>query len=497
VIQPRAIHTVDEFQSILSEAVTHRQHVVASVPWSISLLGLYAFSAISLPVPASNGEDDDRQPPITIAICRDEHMLRLNMDILRHSGFNQPEVALLDANQMPHEEREVTKWLNLGRTRLLLMTPDTFTSLRFLSVLARLNIRLIVVEDAHQLMPSFNSTKGNEDYTRLSATLKRFVQLPSVCLLAGPLGNNRMVALAEMMGLPVSMLCRFPSPLASIAFKVHMPITAHQQLGQIMALVTGDGARRTSSSAHKGNSALYVSESGPVTIRVSDTKIAFKLSAMLEDALPDNIPVLQYPAAKGQPQVDPREFRQRWLTAKRGVLIDSSPPGRLLSPSPQAATHTLIYWELPNNLDLLLMDGLRRREMPDSSKRPSVEDAAKSMDEGLAESAVTNIHVFYNRERYQEAYEYLGRGLRAWGAQSVHAEAAVKQSQRFNPMMDAKQALMMVKDWCLTDECRMVTFAQRAGYPEPGPCGQCDHCEDHPTPVKGFFRKVVKQVLYS
>lgn len=494
MIQPRAIHTVDEFQSILSEAVTHRQHVVASVPWSISLLGLYAFSAISLPVPASNDEEDDRQPPITIAICRDEHMLRLNMDILRHSGFNQPEVALLDANQMPHEEREVTKWLNLGRTRLLLMTPDTFTSLRFLSILARLNIRLIVVEDAHQLMPSFNSTKGNEDYTRLSATLKRFVQLPSVCLLAGPLGNSRMVALAEMMGLPVSMLCRFPSPLVSIAFKVHMPITAHQQLGQIMALVTGDGNRPISN----GNAiALSASESGPVTIRVSDKKIAFKLAAMLEDALPDTIPVLQYPAAKGQPQVDPREFRQRCLTAKRGVLIDSSPAGRLLSPSPQAATHTLIYWELPNNLDMLLMDGLRRREMPDDSKHSSPEDVAISVDEGLTESAVTNIHVFYNRERYQEAYEHLGRGLRAWGAQSAHAVTTAKQSQRFNPMMDAKQALMMVKDWCLADECRMVTFAQRAGYPAPGPCGQCDHCEDHPTPVKGFFRKVVKQVLYS
>lgn len=482
MIQPRAIQTAEDFQAALTEAISQSQpqHVVASVPWSMSLLGLYAFSAIHLPIDDSSSTSDRSQAPLTIAICRNAAMVALNMDILRHSGLAEPAIAHLEPNQMPHEEREVMGWLNHGRVRLLLMTPEAFTHLRFLSILARLNIRLLVVEDAQQLLAPPKEADG---YDRLAATLKRFVKLPSVCLLSGPLGANRSIALAEALELPSAVLYRFPTPLASLALHVHTPLTAHQQLSQLLELVVG------SSSTKSANQGLRpAAEAGPVIIRVRDPKMAFQIAAMLEEALPSAIPVWQTASLGNSPQtasapprqkklLDIRELRKTFLASDRGILVDGGVPGRLLVPSPHVATHTWIYWELPMSLDHLVMDGLRARSTPTGQPVP-----APGSDDLRDPSTLrlTHSHVFYNRERYAEAHARLGN--------------------RSPSSLGGQQALALLKDWALADECRLVGLASRLGYPLPGPCGQCDGCQqlaNSATPISGFFRRTLKQVLYS
>ncbi len=446
MVQPITIPTTEAFQALLLETVSQQQHLVASVPWAISPLNLYAFAALSM-------------QGVALAVCLDSDMLRLNMDILQHSGFAAPEVMMLDTVLMPHEERSVLEALNRGRVRLLLTTPESFASLRLLSALARLDLSMILIEDAHHLLPG---GWGDTRYRKLAATLRRFKDLPSMVLLTGPLGPIRMVSLAEQLALSPVQLCQFPISLDGLALHVHKPLTRHQQLGQLSDLLAGR-------SGADGKPSVLPSpvEAGAVIIRVRDPKEAFRISAVLDQLAIE--PVWLYPASatgggsNTLTHPDPRELRHHIRQAKTGVLVDASPPGRFLSLSPEAGQHTIIYWDLPPQLDALLMDGVTTRN-----------DA--------------EIHVFYNRELLDEA----SRGLLPRKFHNREQPEMV-----FDPAQQARQALMDMKNWCLTDECRTVTLARLTGLPVPGPCGQCDACTHHPTPARGFMNKVLKHLLYS
>ncbi len=449
-ITPRLIPSAEAFQACLLESLEQKLPLVGGFPPHVSQLSLYAFTALNW-------------RGLVVSVCLDEAQLELNMDILRLSGFEEPEVTLLHEGLMPHQQRAVYENLNQNRVKLLLTTPESFASVRFLAALARLPLTLLVVEDAQNLVPGF---KAAGRYRPVVNAIQRMDPLPPLCLLTGPMGPRWHWQILDALGAEGGLFCQYAPPegssLASIRFQVHPCLTRHQQFSQLGYWVSQD--------------------SGSVLVRADDNSTAFRLGAALDQL--GITPVWLDPFARlvppGMEPPDPRIVRQARKTSPQSALVSVGYPTRFWGANPNTP-HTVLWWELPTHLGDVLWDAL---SVP----------AAKT-----ATQASMTLHLCYSKDgladswqRMQRDTRYQNQQLPRSSSEGSSANASVSYRQ------GVQQALEAVRDWYFSEEsCRLVSLARFMDWPltfsNPSQltCGQCDVCQQQQHGPVGFLARIL------
>ncbi|MFN8614834.1 MAG: hypothetical protein U0003_02845 [Vampirovibrionales bacterium] len=453
-ISPRPISSAEDFQACLFESLQQQLPLVAALPPYLSQLSLYAFTAMNW-------------RGLVVAVCLDQAQLELNLDILRHSGFEEPEIALLHNGLMPHQQRALYEHLNQNRIKLLLTTADAFASVRFMATLARLSVALLVVEDAHNLLPGFGAAPC---YKPLASALKRLSPLPPLCLLTGPMGPRWHWQILQDLGASGGVFCQYHTltsqqALSAVSLQTHACLTRQYQYSQLSQWVGAlPGHHQT--SAHQPGATLIRTRQAPTAFRIGGTLDHIGIDPVWLD------PFAQL-APPGLEPPDPRSVRRWRKDSPTGALVSVGYPTRFWAANP--STHnTVVWWDMPTHLGDVLWDALL---------------AGQTHAEG---SEKTTVHVCYSKESLAERRQELQKI-----PTRIALEPQPTEPTGLNSRQRAQQALEDVSQWCLSHECRLTSLARYMDWPlqfghpnEPETfhqltCGHCDVCLGHQGLLKG------------
>ncbi|WP_373532316.1 hypothetical protein [Vampirovibrio sp.] len=432
----------DTYQRRFLEAVSNRQHLIASFPLGHPVVSLYALAGMM-----GNG--------MVVAVCPSGRQIRRNLEYFKSAGFRFPDVAFLDGTQMPHEERSVQKEINHNRVKLLYITPDRFVSLTFLEVLVHTPINFMVVEEADRLLPS---TPGHAHYRRFyEEGLLQLRQLPPMALLIPPLPPARFRELSERLELPSYQSIQCPPLVEGVELQVLRLLTEHQKF---MALTD-----KLSGSPGKGKLGK-LDGAGATLIQTAYPAQAEKLGASLLDYGFDSVWITHF---KKTPK-EQAQILEMANTRLNAIVVNAGSDTRYWSPSPESNPR-LVFWTPPASVEDVFMQVFRQTQ---------------SMQAAYGQQHVMKGLIFHTKEDYQASLKRL-RYSRALDEAEVQSKS---------------HALKHYRHWALSENCRLQSLAayyQGASVIELPPCRVCDRCQANQGKAvasEPVFRKLIKHWIF-
>ena len=453
------VASVDAFQQILFDEVIAGHNIAGAFPLTQSLLSAYAFTALSL-------------PGMTMVVCQDANQIQLNCDTLSLAGVVYPEVAILDGTQTPHLVRDTYEAINQRKTRLLFVTPKMMGTLPFIQMMTHTTVSLIVVEEAQYLLPIFRET----ELLPIVEHLHRLRTIPPLCLFSGPVPSDAMGYFAALF--PARKLNAYQMELGLLQARcvVHRMINQRQKFGRLQQLLL-----------HPPNA--LDKPLMPTVIITADEASAFQVVTGLDQL--DIEPVYLYPSELSH--VDNRLLREKIRQGQELVLVSHQVTGRFLVPGDDIP-YRVVYWNMPESLPILYswMAGGCKESERTSSISPSENDPT-----AINLPKVT-VEVFYTKEDFKQQQEGLTRQ-----PVKLHTKKHLPlvESLIDNRREYQRQSLDGVRQFCLSDNCRVVDLAQSVGvalqFDTQYTCGWCDFCQGSTSPMNaGFLMKGLQRLLY-
>lgn len=432
----------DTDQRRFLDAVSNRQHIIASFPLGYPVVSLYALAGMM-----GNG--------MVVAVCPSSRQIRWNLEYFKSAGFRFPDVAFLDGTQMPHEERSVQKEINHNRVKLLYITPDRFVSLTFLEVLVHTPINFLLVEEADRLLPSM---PGHAHYRRFyEEGLLQLRQLPPMALLIPPLPPARFRELGARLGLPSYQLIQSAPLVEGVEVQVKRLLTEHQKFISLTDNLSGSPGKGKLGKLH---------ETGSTLIQAAYPAQAEKLGASLLDYGFESVWITHFKKSpKEQAQI--LDIANTRLNA---IVVNAGSDMRYWSP-PQEARPRLVFWTPPASVEDVFMQVFRQ---------------AQSMQAGYGRQHLMKGIIFHTKEDYQASLKRLRYSR-------VLDEAEV---------LSKNQTLKHYRHWVLSEDCRLQSLAayyQGASVIELPPCGACDRCQANQGKAstrEPVLRKLLKRWIF-
>lgn len=427
----------DTYQRRFLEAVTQRQHLIASFPLGYPVVSLYALAGMM-----GNG--------MVVAVCPNSRQIRRNLEYFKSAGFRFPDVAFLDGTQMPHEERSVQKEINHNRVKLLYITPERFISLTFLEILVHTPINFMVVEEAERLLPAMS---GHTHYRRFyEEGLLQLRRLPPMALLVPPLPPARFRELSQTLGLPAYQSIQCPPLIESVEIQAHRLLTEHQKFTYLTDKLAG--------SPGKGKLGR-LDGSGSVLIQAAYPAQAEKLGASLLDYGFESVWITHF---KKTPK-EQAQILEIANTRMNAIVVNAGSDTRYWSPPPEASPR-LVFWTPPASVEDVFMQVFRQTQ---------------SIQAGYGERHFMKGLIFHTKEDFQAGLKRL-RHSRALDTGEIQNKT---------------QALKHYRRWVLSEECRLQSLAayyQGASMIDLPPCGVCDRCQAKTGQLAGS-ESVVQKLL--
>ncbi len=409
----------DTYQKRFLEAVTNKQHLIASFPLGYPVVSLYALAAMM-----GGG--------MVVAVCPSARHIRRNLEYFRSAGFKFPDVAFLDGTQVPHEERSVEKEINHNRVRLLYTTPERFVSLTFLKILVHSPINFMVVEEADRLLPSMS---GHALYRRFyEEGLHQLRQLPPMVLLVPPLPPARFRELGEQLQFPAYQSIQCPPLMESVEVQVKSMFTEHQKFSYLTDKLAGSPGR---------GKLGRLETPGSVLIQTAYPAQAEKLGASLLDYGFDSVWVTHF---KKTPK-DQAHVLDVANSRTNAIVVNAGSDMRYWSP-PYEAKPRVVFWTPPTSVEDAFMQIFRQ---------------VQAIQSGYGEQHFMKALIFHTKEDFQSALKRLQHS-RALDAAEIQ---------------DKIRVLRHYRRWVLSEHCRLqslLAFYQGVSIVEMPPCGLCDRC---------------------
>ena len=424
------------------EALTNGRNIIASFPLGYPVVSLYAFAAML----GSGG--------MVVAVCPSGRQLRRNLDYFRTAGFKFPDVAYLDGSQMPHEERAVLKEINHNRVRLLYTTPDRFTSLTFLEILAHAEVHFMLIEEADRILPI---TLGHPLYKRLQTEgLERFRKLPPLALITPPMPPRRFHELSTRLNLPDYQLIQCLPLMEPVEVRVQTLITEHQKFSHLVQVLSGSPI-----AGKLGR----LDNPGAVLIQAAYPAQAEKLGATLLDYGFESVWITHFKKNASE-QARILELANTRLNA---IIVNAGSDMRAWQP-PDEARPRLIFWTPPISVENMFAQIFRYAQ-----ERP----------EAYGEAHFMKALIYYTKEDYQAALK------------RVQSSRALDEDETREKLL----ALRHFRRWVLSESCRLQSLAaliQGVSTIEIAPCSKCDCCrarskQNQPGGLRQLFRKVLRR----
>jgi superfamily II DNA helicase RecQ len=432
----------DTDQRRFLDAVSSRQHMIASFPLGYPVVSLYALAGMM-----GTG--------MVVAVCPSSRQIRRNLEYFKSAGFRFPDVAFLDGTQMPHEERSVQKEINHNRVKLLYITPDRFVSLTFLEVLVHTPINFLVVEEADRLLPSM---PGHAHYRRFyEEGLLQLRQLPPMALLIPPLPPARFRELSARLGLPSYQLIQCAPLMEGVEIQVKRLLTEHQKFVALTDNLSGSPGKGKLGKLH---------ETGSTLIQAAYPAQAEKLGASLLDYGFESVWITHFKKSpKEQAQI--LDIANTRLNA---IVVNAGSDMRYWSP-PHEASPRLVFWTPPASVEDVFMQVFRQ---------------AQSIQAGYGQQHFMKGIIFHTKEDYQASLKRL-RYSRALDETEV---------------LSKNHALKHYRHWVLSEDCRLQSLAayyQGASVIELPPCGACDRCQANQGKAstrEPVYQKLLKRWIF-
>lgn len=431
----------DSFQKAFLDSIFHKQNVVGSFPLGHPILSLYSF-------PAMLGEG------LAIAVCPDRAAARRNGQLLQTScGMAYPDIAVMDGRQMPHEEREIQDLIAKNRIQLIVTTPEKFSSINFIQMLAHAQVSFIAIEDAHYLLEGFY---GSYRYQRLWEGLNYFRRFPPLVLFTQLLSSSRRQELIERLGVSGADVFRKDPRLENTTLRLEMLLTEHQKFQTLLRIIQGPV---------KSPSMPF--RSGTVLIQTYYPHHCEELQqSLIRCGFPDTYVYHQKIPLSERQHIE-RLFRHQ----KDMIVVATGENSRWLIP-PQKQSMKIIQWQLPPGLDEVAGQFYRVQPAED------LEDAAETGQriEGV---------ILYTKEDYHALVKRIQSHAQTPPPKSRHATSPkpephppdVRVKQR--PEELQLKELIKVRQWILSPECRrqsLLDYWNAADADILPPCGTCDRC---------------------
>ncbi len=391
---------------------------------------------------------------MAIVVCPDAYTIYRNRVALQQAGYGSPQVMALDGAQMPHEERAILSQVNHNRVQLLFVTPEKFSSIRFIQVMVHAQVSFLAIEEAHYLLDGFS---GSYRYWKLWEGLENLKRKPPIILFSSLLPPARQQELVRRLRFSSYETFQKEPALEQTRIRVKLLMTENEKFRYLCSQLAGrpeDGAI--------GN----VLKPGSVVIRTNGRKVCQKVSAALVQFGFD--PVYVY--HPGLEPADRERVEQAFLTQNNAIVVMFGYGGRFLVP-PSKQKLRLFFWELPTSLEALFINLF---QVP---------------SDGLdSEVRAVDGHVIYTKEDYERI---ASRVRYEWDN-----NLGTKHSQKRQI-----EALKTLRKWVLSTRCRYETLLSfwRGDVVGISPdlmmgCGYCDCCRA--TSNGGFLRKLLRYWLY-
>lgn len=424
-------------QKTFLEAIGNRRNVIASFPLNFPMVSLYAFASM-----LSGG--------LVVAVCANSRHIRRNLDYFKAAGFKFPEVAILDATQMPHEERAIKKEINHNRVRLLFTTPERFTSLSFLEILVHADLNFMVIEGADRFLPMMT---GHAAYRHLQEEgLSRLRKLPPMALLVPPLPPRRLRELSEKLNLEDYQVIKEPPLIEPVSMNVKCLVTEHQKFTYLVDVL---------SQRPRSNQVGQLESTGSTLIQAAYPAQAEKLGASLRDYGFSAVWINHFKKSP-QEQAQVLEMANNRMNA---IIVNAGSDMRAWAPPAETAPR-LIFWTPPAHLDDLFLQVFRQCHSKHGNylKTPDMKALA-----------------LYSKEDYVSAIKRLQNN----------------QNLENMEFREKLSALKHYRKWVLSPGCRIQTLAayyEGSTTTEIPPCGHCSWCVSQLHTAR-FGSRFVQRIL--
>jgi superfamily II DNA helicase RecQ len=431
----------DTHQKRFLEAIANQRDVIASFPLAYPAVSLYAFTAMM-----GGG--------VVVVVCPGSRQIRRNVEYFKAAGFGFPDVAVLDGTQMPHEERGIRDEINRHRVRVLLTTPERFTSLTFLEIIVRLDLAFLVIEEADRFLPS---SLGHNVYRRFQEEgLGQLRRLPPLLLMVPPLSHGRIRELAAKLHLEDFQLVQEEPVFASVDVRVKTLFTEHQKFALLADSLSGS----------PGPGKLgRLDGTGSVLIQTAYPAQAEKLGASLLDYGFESVWITHFKKSP-QEQAQAQEIANTRLNT---IIVNAGTDMRAWMP-PRESSPRVVFWTPPAGVDDLFVQIFRQLTTSQAGYDPS--HGMKAM-------------LLHTKEDYHMAMQRL----------------RASQSLDFTEMHDRLLALKHYRRWLFSEGCRLqtlVAYYEGSTQIEVPPCERCDRCQEARYARSRFtpVRRLVQRWLF-
>lgn len=439
---------------LISQALVREgQHVVCSVPGSVTPAGLYSFAALIGAQTNTAG--------LAVVVCPDQARIQKNMAYFEANGFGFPDVAALDGHQMPHEERDIHDLAKKHRVKLLYTTPEELNTLGLMELMVHAGTQFIAIEQAELLLDDW---LGAIRYAKLKEALSRFRKTPPLLLLVPPLAPGKLQQLIKTLNLQTTnpqLIERAPGYKKTYPY-VHLLATEHQKFKRLTQLLMRPADEAVYRGAEPSLGKLF--EPGSVLIETADFATCEKLIKSLDRYGFQRVLAYHPKMTAAQKQ----SVETAFATQPHVIVVHCGLDGQSLKSLPNEPLK-LIKWQTSLSVDEAITTAFRL--LPVSA---------------TPQASAVYAHWLYTKDDYRQQ----------------HSRLAYIFQEQPGVLAQASQQLGKFRQWVLSQSCRRLSLMAYLRHPslsEMLPCDQCDRCYQSSGKFSGFrrfLRQLIEPALY-
>ena len=422
-------------------------------------------------------------PGITLVFSPLIALMKDQVDALRAKGVS---ACFINSALQRHERERAYQDLAEGKIKLLYVTPERFRKPEFRAALAKNQLSLLAIDEAHCI-----SQWGNDfrpDYSRLGEIRKELGDPPTLAATATATPEVRKDILAQLhMGTEAG-------EWMTGVERENLAVSVHEVVGLDEKLRAMVGLRHHCP--------------GPCVVYFSLVSTLENFSHELSRL---NIPFLKY---HGQlPDVPRRKSQERFLKSSEGLML-ATPAFGLGVDKPDI--RLIVHAELPGSVEAyyqeigragrdgktaeghLLFDGddiaiqsdFIKWTTPDPGFIQAVDSLLRNRPDDVKAEGVDYLRGkmnFYNSRDFRvettlnllerwDVLQWEHRSLKNYQMVGEVPEEMMDKDLHLKRLKSLQMGLLNMVRYAQNEECRMVEIYQHFGLEDCQPCGRCDNC---------------------